>query len=225
MSVLDWTTPELESAAELIALELDKAAPLEPADYEDKYWALRTKLDGTVRLYASRVAAGTWSAWQFRDNMTKSLRKAYTEAYRFGVFSIAGRTVLSEADRATIADAFGDDLNYLDRFAALIPASQWSEAYLTDRAAKYANSLHGVFWAGRVSRYEPEQLLRWLAVDDPATCKACESLNQHLFTVEGLPGLPGDMCAGGGNCRCQLEPVDRASLSAPELLDVDQANY
>src|ERR1700736_4681965 len=97
VSFAAWTTPELQRALDVLDGELGKAAPLTAADYEDKYWNLRTQLQRTVTLYAQRFSAGTWSAWQFRDAMTKTLRKAYTEAYRYGAFQAEGRrSVLSE---------------------------------------------------------------------------------------------------------------------------------
>jgi hypothetical protein len=223
VSFATWTTPELCRAVELIAAELEKAAPLQPADYEAKYWALRQRTRAKVQRYARRVAASKWSGSQFRDAMNRTLRSTYTEAFRYGAGSVVGRTILSDADRLSIAEQLGDDLMYLERFAAQIPGADYSEDYLVNRAAMYGDSLHSVYWAGRVSRFENDSVWRWVAMDDGRTCRSCAALSDRIFTTWSLPGYPGSVCAGGGRCRCSLVLVDTDSLSSTEMADLGLA--
>jgi hypothetical protein len=218
------STDELIVSLHLLSGELDKAAPLGPADYSRKRDELLRRTAAKVRDYAHRVAVRSMTGSQFRDAMTRTLRSAYLASYRLGAFSRFGRSALTPSDYAEVASRLGDDLYYLEAFAALIPGrvtagDVWSEAYLANRSSMYADNVWALWWAGRVSRNPQDTIYLWRAVGDASTCKFCGDADGSYFSAATLPGLPGDGCAGGPECRCLLDEVDPDTLSPADLAD------
>lgn len=208
-SLQGWVTGDLQTAHQLLEEELSKAAALSPADYQRKQVELLASTEKQVEGYAARLANGKMTPAQFRQAMTATLRTAHASAYRNGASSVNGRSPLSDADLAVVSDQFGDQLDYLDNFARQAKAANgtdaaFSEAYLANRAGMYADSLRSTFWSGALSRHDDTYQVWFDAIGDDHTCDACENAEAASpYPVDEAP-LPGGVCDGGPNCRCEL---------------------
>lgn len=64
-------------------------------------------------------------------------------------------------------------------------------------------------------------IITWNATGDADTCDNCTALNGQTFTIQTLPGWPGDgsfgqsvLCEGGPVCRCTLSYSDDSGNTA-----------
>ncbi len=201
-----WTTPELKAGLSCLQ-DLRKALAIEPSDYEAKFEQLSQDFRDQLSGYASDLANENITADEFHDRMVSAIKQGYVQAYRQGAGSVVGRTTLSDADIATIADYLKDEWVWLGNFSRQAGLEDFSAAYLDNRTSLYADAVRGLYWAGKTSRQGDGTLIYWKAM--AGCCESCQAVEAGSpYTQETLPGMPGaDVCDGLDHCRCELEYV------------------
>jgi hypothetical protein len=183
-----------------------KVVNLTPSDYERMFeWLLRgsaARIDG----YSRDLAAGRISPRQFRRFMERTIRAAYTSAYRYGASSVTGRTILTDSDLIAIRMYLADELDYLDHFTHDILLHGYSARYLKNRLSLYSDAIRALYWLGKTRRQGKDIMVWWEAHDDGRTCENCLKAEQDSpYRIQDLPGMPGaDVCLGLDRCRCKL---------------------
>jgi hypothetical protein len=121
--------------------------------------------------------------------------------------------------RQRVADIEREQAAYLQRFADGVsvrrlaaPVAQddddkpllvpWALAYLARRLASYSGAGRGAFFVGLEGGAEmgPGWVVHYEARDDERTCSACRGAEGYYLPGQGP--MPGDVCFGGGACRC-----------------------
>jgi len=207
--------------------ELSKAQ-LHPSEYAERFEQLLQWVHDRFSELADAVASGDISPQEFRYRAERALRSGYTQAYRYGVGSIEGSVVLTEADFQNILDAFDEDSTYLHNFADQIAAGYVpvnpedrpeteGNMLLSDRADMYANSTRELYYRGQVSRIADDDEIEWQDNGDEDECSPClEAAAGSPYTKDDLPGYPGDICDGGSRCRCSLVYASQVAAEPEE---------
>lgn len=210
---------------EAMAGEMAKAAQLSPADYEAKFTDLQDKTEAQLLGYADRLAGGNITPYQFRNYVLATLRRAFIDAYRFGIGASGERAILLETDYQSIQRYLSEDLNYLGRFSQELLAdnvpgfSPGSPGYastgknpgrmdLRTRTQLYSNALRAQFYSGLISRSSTTQLWDW-QLGNTEHCGPCLDMAAGSpYTLVTLAGrVPGaDVCEGLDRCGCSLIP-------------------
>jgi hypothetical protein len=129
----------------------------------------------------------------------------------------AGRT-LSAEQVAALRGELAKQGGYLSRFADVVARGVMTGAAL-GVAAMAARSIQygaaGWAWSFK-ARPDPGRgiVLDFVCKDDPASCQPCIDAadNGPYLPDDPATPIPGDVCEGGGNCRC--ERVARYDLAA-----------
>lgn len=191
-------------------------APLHPSDYAKRFQQLLEDLQGRFSELADQIASGDSTAQEFRYRAERALRTGYTQAYRYGVGSIEGSVMLTDADIQIIVDAFSEDADYLANFAkqiadGYVPVNPEDIPHvdgnmlLSDRADMYANSVREMYFRGQVARIPDDDEIEWVDSGDESECSPCmDAAAGSTYTKDTLPGYPGDICDGASRCRCSL---------------------
>jgi hypothetical protein len=96
-------------------------------------------------------------------------------------------------------------LGYLSRFADQVALGTLSEEAIAARAVQYGGSGRGEWYRQR----EAEQVgmfgmvVDYISRDDPRTCVPCNVAEQSGPYLPGEGPMPGQVCLGAGNCRCE----------------------
>jgi hypothetical protein len=207
-----------------MAASLAKAAALTPADYEAKYNDLADKTEAQLLGYADRLASGNMTPYQFRDNVLRTLRRAFADAYRFGIGASGERPILLEPDYQAMQRYLSEDINYLGRFTQQLLADQVpgfspgvpgytasttaGRMDLRTRTQLYANALRAQFYSGLTSRSDPTQLWDWVLGASEHCGNCIDMAAGSPYTLAALGGrVPGaDVCLGLDRCACSLVP-------------------
>ena len=205
------------SVDELRGLQADLGkAQLDPAEYEQRFEKLLEDVQSRFDDLASQVAANEISAAQFRHRAERALKSGYVQAYRFGAGAQGGSPTLSDDDVTAIGDAFAEDQAYLEKFAQEISdgyvpvnaadrASVDGTVLLSDRANLYANSVREMYFRGVVARTADDEQIEWQIDGGKDSCDPClDAADNSPYTIDTLPGYPGELCDGGSRCGCEL---------------------
>lgn len=122
--------------------------------------------------------------------------------------------------QANLARIIAQQEQYLARFALQIATRHaagrpMTAAYINARGRMYGAPGWGQYFAHAeaIDADEYGIVYQYLAMDDNRTCAPCHQYSGRYF----LPGegpYPGDVCAGGGACRCERVPVYNPLLYA-----------
>lgn len=167
---------------------------------------------------AGRVSVADWQDRQRKLNAGALAAMAALGNSR-GTVALQERVTRSEQEQAAYLQRFADQVSggkltapLLDGQiignGALLLWAAWTAAYLARRAASYSGAGRGVFFAAMESDGDgtgPGWIVRYDAVDDSSTCSAC--LDAQGYYLPGDGPMPGDVCYGGGACRCERVPV------------------
>lgn len=102
-------------------------------------------------------------------------------------------------------------LQYLYRFASERHATEalerpHSAEYLANRGTQYRGSAYAAWFIGNESVGQGDGWVsEYVARDDNRTCSPCASVQG--FYLPGTGPYPGDVCLGGGACRCERRLV------------------
>ncbi len=197
---------------------LGKAASLTPEDYTSKFETLQTQTEDQFQNLANQLSTGKLTPLAFKDRLFRTLRRAMSDAYRYGLGAAGERAILFDADLAIIRSYLTEDATFLSGFyqdlkagevpgtpnAKPEPAGRFS---VDQRAIMYSNALRAIYYKGYVSRVQdPTQQIIW-ELGDTEHCGPCLDMEAgNPYTIVTLAGrVPGaDVCEGLDRCGCSL---------------------
>lgn len=197
---------------------LGKAAALQPADYKRKFDELQRATEDNFQNLSNQLTTGRLTPLAFKDRLLRTLRRAMSDAYRYGLGAAGERAILFDADLAVIRSYLTEDATFLSGFyqdlkAGEVPGTpnvkpEPSGRFSVDqRAIMYSNALRGIFSKGYVSRInDPATVITW-QLGDTEHCASCLDMEAgNPYTIVTLAGrVPGaDVCEGLDRCGCFL---------------------
>lgn len=153
--------------------------------------------------------------WQSRQRMlnASALAALSTLGSPRGTAALQRRIAEIERQQAAYLQRFADQLSAGrlaaaveddDRRSVLALWAAWGAAYLARRAASYSGVGRGVFFEaleGSGAEVGPGWVIRYEARDDDRTCSRCADAQGYYLPGDGP--MPGEICYGGGWCRCE----------------------
>lgn len=197
---------------------LEKAASLTPSDYQRKFDDLQQQTEDNFQNLANQLATGRLSPLAFKDRLFRTLRRAMSDAYRYGLGAAGERAILFDADLAVIRGYLTEDAAFLSGFyqdlkAGDVPGTpnekpEPSGRFSVDqRVVMYSNALRGIFFKGYVARVnDPATTILW-QLGETEHCGNCLDMDAgNPYTIASLAGrVPGaDVCEGLDRCGCSL---------------------
>lgn len=176
---------------------------------------LRSRFEAnTATLAASVFAGGPVARWH--NSMANEL-SSYTRQ-----MAIAGAGKMPKAaTQAVVTERLSSEAPFLLGFATQITARrvgerEMSAAWINQRASSYG----GTGWASYFISAEEQQNVGWvsryISRDDRRTCSPCSDAGRNSPYLLGEGPFPGEICYGGGGCRCRrvtvYDPVAYARL-------------
>ena len=155
-------------------------------------------------------------------------------AWRVGFWEHVKRLILSQAALGAgnvprvvkLAEILEREAKYVDRFAEAIFAGKVateageelqkrapvSEDAIRSRENLYSGTARGLFYEELETARPPEWgwIIHYIPRDDENTCTPCH--NAAGYYLAGTGPMPGQICEGGGKCRCV-----RRSIFLPEM--------
>lgn len=179
-------------------------------DHADEMARLVTELE------AARMTVSQWQAAARKANATL-LDAAVTLSGGRMTAALQQRMIEIEHEQAAYLQRFADELS-LRKLAAPMPEDgrrkallllmAWSAAYLANRAASYSGAGRGLFFAGLESggaESGPGWVIHYQINHDERLCSGCADAEGYYLPGQGP--MPGDVCLGGGFCRCERVPM------------------
>lgn len=168
---------------------------------------LRQSFISTARTLAEAVAtSGDVAVWQV--SMRDLSRTHIAAQAMLG----AGTNIRSQVGPLIDVEARRQGA-YLSRFADAVTAAELTGkpmgvAHVGSRAAGYAGAPWSWFFKGQESVLGEDVLYAYITRDDDGVCDACQEAERGS-PYPALSGpMPGDVCFGGGRCRCERVPVE-----------------
>lgn len=185
----------------------------------------------TEALLAGRIGVAEWQRQVRRQNVL-----AFDVLLALGASGpapgLSGRLEETEREQAAYLQRFADGVagNWL---AALLPAAlattlglvaqRWTEDYIAQRAASYSGAGRRLFfeaWETGGGGPGDGWVVQYVAQDDERTCSPCREAEG--FYLPGDGPYPGEVCLGGGHCRCERWPIYSPGLYA-QLVELGAA--
>jgi hypothetical protein len=172
--------------------QLGKGAPMTPAELESLQETMREEARYLKR-FADEVAV--------RNELTESAEEVARRRLKR-----EGREVTEEAVQELVEDLRGRAM---------------TEDEIAARARQYKGSSYAEYWKQREGQVDSDDvIIRYEAVDDGATCSPCAAAERNGPYLPGEGPFPGDVCLGGGHCRCvrrqESNPERAAELRGEE---------
>lgn len=166
---------------------------------------LREAFGREARQRATRLAADDLTLSQWQADTRDAVREHIAGQAILGAGNITGVVrLLADLDRSA-----REQTAYVSRFADAIMAgallgATWSVAALASRSISYA----GVAWAWFTRARENDGdrmgwVVDYIAKDDNRTCGPCSRAADGGPYLLGEGPIPGQICLGGGACRCE----------------------
>ena len=212
---------------QLSPLLLERAAPYQ--ERQRRLDAAQDRHAGTVTALAAALEAGRMGVAEWQRQVRQANAQLLADALVLaGVAQIATwqrRMREIEREQAAYLQGFADGVS-VRRLAApvedddekkplLLLLGTWAFGYLAHRAAMYSGAGRGLYYgasesavAGRVGGAALGGygwLVRYETRDDDRTCSPCSGAQGYY--LPGTGPMPGDVCLGGGMCRCVRVPV------------------
>ena len=212
---------------QLAPLLLERIAPYQ--ERQRRLDAAQDRHAGTVTALAAALEAGriTVAEWQRRVRAANAQLFADALALSGAAHVAAWQRRMREIEReqAAYLQRFADGVS-VRRLAApvededekkpiLLVLSAWALGYLSHRSALYSGAGRGLYYAASESAEAGGSrgaalgsygwVVRYEAMDDAMTCTPCGSAEGYYLPGRGP--MPGDVCLGGGACRCVRVPV------------------
>lgn len=122
-------------------------------------------------------------------------------------------------------EAAQDQLRWLYLFAVAAAARAalgrpWTDAYIAARSRQYLGEARALYYRALEQRqdFSDGYVIDYIAMDDPSTCRPCSAAARNGPYLPGRGPMPGDVCEGGGFCRCRrvsrFDPATAAELAA-----------
>lgn len=210
------TTEDDNEAALGIALALTLAGPYSEDTVAQIIDRLQDEAEARIAELSPTAAAGQIAEWH--EEMAGMIARLTLA----GLYA-AGQATPEALQQAQ--DEISEQLRWLYLFAAAAAANAalgrpWSPAYLTARSRLYLGMARARFYRQIEANaaYSDGWVIDYIAVDDPATCDPCSDAESAGPYLPGAGPMPGQVCEGGGNCRCRrvarYDPETAALLRA-----------
>lgn len=195
-------------------------------DREEEIAVITAAIAATVAVYVAKVQAG--EATGEIDELMKTLEDELYKAAQAGADYAADRygvdKLTAEELRKIAADRVAsqepylkgllDDLNAGVSRAGVEPAGSAEDLYkaLQPRIQLYGRQAKGAFEeaVAQAADGAGEATATWNTLG-PNPCGQCDARDGETYTLDELPGYPGDgdfggeLCEGGPNCNCELD--------------------
>lgn len=172
-----------------------------------------------ARAYAGAVAAGDIPVADWQALMRDSVREHIIGQAVLGAGSAAAAlTLLPQLNQSA-----QEQTAFLSRFAdtvavAMLMGVALSGGAIASRSVTYAGA--GYAWFGKAKEAGRASatgyVVDYVARDDDRVCAACLKAEREGPYLVGSGPMPGDVCFGGGRCRCQRR--ERYDMKAWEKL-------
>lgn len=158
-----------------------------------------------VRLAATLANSGDVRTWH--EEMIRLIT-----AYQYSMEAAGLRSLPSQIDEQGIGERRAGLLRWLYLFAGASMAAHYLDRPYT--AAYLANRSRNYLAAGWASFFRNQELtvgndyglvVDYVARDDGGTCRPCSQAAADGPYLPGEGPYPGEVCDGGGNCRCYRE--------------------
>lgn len=200
----DRMTVDLSAA--MLALALLVAREAGPG--ETARARLRDDFDADARRLADAMARGKLKVADWQGLLWDAVQLHTLAQATVG----AGRTLSAEQVEA-LREELARQGGYLSRFADVVAkgvlvGAALGVAQIAARSIQYGAP--GWAWSFK-ARPDPGRgwIEHYISKDDPSTCEPCLDAQENGPYLPGDPNspYPGDVCEGGGNCRCERVPV------------------
>lgn len=207
---VEITEEDRNQAMLLAGLLIAQSAGSEPSDLIDQLSDLG---DNQIR----KLDSGSIRLWH--DEMAGIVIRTTLAAV-----AVAGLDEYNETVQIETETAVEEQLRWLYLFAAAAAARSalghpWTPAYMTARAIRYMGQARAAFFQAmeRRQEYTDDYVVDYIAVDDLDTCEPCMAAEAGSPYLPGLGPWPGEVCEGGGYCRCRrvlrYDPTTAAKLA------------
>lgn len=162
---------------------------------------LRLKFEDDALRWAQRVTAGQIDAPAWRAGVGAMIADYARQ------MAIAGAgTMPDEAVQQFVTQQVAEQQPFLERFGGMVAAGMLSVGLMAARTKLYGGVGWASYWRGQGSRAPNYAVELWISRDDNRTCQPCAALNGRYF-LPGQGSMPGSVCLGAGNCRCERRQV------------------
>lgn len=210
---------------------LEKASALTASDWAERFEVYYDEVLGRMGGYAAQLGGGEITPAQFRTRMLATMRRAFADAYRYGVGASGGRVVLSDQDLGVIRMLLNENAEYLSTFVAqfrdgYVPVNPQDRGpgtgrfTLSDRTELYGHAIRNAYFAGYTARGDALDTYDWL-LGVAEHCEPCLDMAERSpWTKVELAGRrPGPtVCDGLNRCQCSLVKVNDTSGYLRHLL-------
>lgn len=186
----------------LLLLGANAARPLTATQRKRARDLLRMRFENAALRYAQRVTSGGLDVDQWQAAVGDEMA-SYTRT-----MAVAGAGTLPNAQVRQLAESeIRRQMPFLAGFAAALAGM--SIAAIANRTRLYGGVGWGMFWRAQGSTASEGIVERWISRDDNRTCSVCASFSGRYY-LPGVGPMPGAVCLGAGNCRCErVQVVDR----------------
>lgn len=168
------------------------AADLESGRITVAEWQRQVRAGNAALLsFAAQLGGGATVQLQQRLETTEQEQAAYLQRFADG---LALRS---------LAAAMPDDDD--TRAAILAVLLAWGTAYIARRSASYSGAARGLFFRSLEGEGGRGYVVFYRVNHDESLCSAC--LGAEGYYLPGDGPMPGEVCYGGGACRCWRETV------------------
>lgn len=153
---------------------------------------------------------------QLTDRFVTELARHYKQAMIMGSSDAADQFLISQLSQAELNRLALDRANrvrpYIGNLVDRVHEGSLDQAATARSINSFARGVKAAYeeaFAHTVTRAAPEATCVWQADSDP--CEMCGPRDGETYTMETLPGFPGDgdygseLCLGGPNCQCELD--------------------
>lgn len=170
-------------------------------------------LDLARDLAAGRITVAEWQRKMRRLNTLMLDVLAVMGGSRPPSRALAGRLDEIELTQAAFLQRFADHLagNLLTTALAStlgMSVKRWTTNFIAQRAATYSGPGRTLFFEACETAdggMGEGWVVRYVARDDRSTCSPCQRAEGYYLPGDGP--YPGEVCLGGGACRCERWPV------------------
>lgn len=169
----------------------------------------RTRFHATATNLADDLSNGKITVAEWQARMSDEIDGLLTRMTYLG----RGDSLIPAAERAALDATLAREQAFLSRFADQIATREalgtpMSFAQIAARSQQYSGSAYGQWFAAKERRdSDPNAVVFYRARDDGSTCSPCLDAQDGSPYLPGDGPMPGQICLGGGHCRCIRETI------------------
>jgi len=182
--------------------QLGKGEPLTPQELNALQETM-TEQSEFLKRFTDEVAVRNELAESAETVAERRLKKEARQQARERLAHEAGEEVsdisLSAADE--VAEEPSEEA--IEELAEDLRGRPMTEDEIAARARQYKGEAYAEYWRKSEEQEERDDVIvRYVAVDDGATCGPCSAAEDEGPYLIGAGPMPGSVCLGSGHCRC-----------------------